>query len=177
MKIADGCFFSINYFLRHCPTVLENRYEYSRFAYSYTNIFALNRESYAFIRESFASIRESYLFILESYLFILESYPFIRESFAFIRESYALIREILYVFLYDKETNGFTYSNDIPFNCVMFQILTTVPLTPVSTGHVRIQEPPTAARVMPAGPDKTVVKVTDSMLPCPDTSLKIKQRK
>lgn len=56
----------------------------------------------------------------------------------------------------------------------MFQILTTVPLTPVSTGHVRIQEPPTAARVMPAGPDKTVVKVTDIMLPYPDTSLKTK---
>ena len=56
----------------------------------------------------------------------------------------------------------------------MLQILTTVPLTPVSTGRARIQESPTAARVMPAGPDKTVVKVTDIMLPYPDTSLKIK---
>ena len=78
------------------------------------------------------------------------------------------------VFLYDKEPNWLSYSNDLLCNCVMLQILTTAPLTPVSTGHVRIQEPPTAARVMPAGPDKTVVKVTDSMLPYPDTSLKTK---
>ena len=98
----------------------------------------------------------------------------IRDSYALISESFALIREkyMFNVFLYENKPNGFSYSNDLPCNCVMFQILTTVPLTPVSTGHVRIQESPTAARVMPAGRDKTVVKVMDSMLPYPDTSLK-----
>ena len=53
-------------------SVLEKRYENSRFAHFYTNSFALIHESFALIRESNA---------------------FIRESFAIIRERYALIPE------------------------------------------------------------------------------------
>ena len=41
-------------------SVLEKRYEHSRFAPFYTNSFALIRESFALIRESFALIRESF---------------------------------------------------------------------------------------------------------------------
>ena len=65
-------------------SVLEKRYEHSRFAHFYTNSFALIRESFALFRESYA---------------------FIRESFALIRESYALIREKYNFFLYENEPN------------------------------------------------------------------------
>ena len=63
-------------------TVLEKRYENSRFAHFYTSIFALIRESNVFIRKSYAFIRESYALIRESFAFIRESYALIRESFA-----------------------------------------------------------------------------------------------
>ena len=72
-------------------SVLEKRYEHSRFANFYTNSFALIRESFAFFRESFALFRKSYAFI--------------RESYALIRESYALIREKYNFFLYENEPN------------------------------------------------------------------------
>ena len=65
-------------------SVLEKRYEHSRFAHFYTNCFALIPGSFALIRESYA---------------------FIRESFALIRESYALIRENYIFFLYENEPN------------------------------------------------------------------------
>ena len=65
-------------------SVLEKRYEHSRFAHFYTNSFALIRESFALFRESDA---------------------FIRESLALIRESYALIRENFNFFLYENEPN------------------------------------------------------------------------
>ena len=71
-------------------SVLEKRYEHSRFANFYTNSFALD-----LIRESFALFRESYAFI--------------RESFALIRESYALIREKYNFFLFENEPNGLSY--------------------------------------------------------------------
>ena len=74
-------------------SVLEKRYEHSRFAHFYTNSFALIREL----------IRESYALIRESYAFIRKSYAFIRESFTLIRESYALIREKYMFFLYENE--------------------------------------------------------------------------
>ena len=76
-------------------SVLENRYEQSRFAHFYTNSFALICESFALIRESFALFRESYAFI--------------RESFALTRESYALIREKYIFFLYENEPNRLSY--------------------------------------------------------------------
>ena len=75
-------------------SVLEKRYEHSRFAYFYTNSFALIRESFALFRESYALFRE---------------------SFALIRESYALIREKYNLFLYENEPNRLSY------NCMLFQ--------------------------------------------------------
>ena len=48
-------------------TVLKNSNENSRFAYTYTNRFALIRESYAFIRESFTLIPECYVLIRENF--------------------------------------------------------------------------------------------------------------
>ena len=83
-------------------SVLEKRYEHSRFAHFYTNSFALIRESFALFRESFALIRESFALFRESYAFI-------RESFALIRESYALIREKYFFFLYENEPNRLSY--------------------------------------------------------------------
>ena len=65
-------------------SVLEKRYEHSRFAHFYTNSFALIRESFALFCERFA---------------------FIRESYAFIREIFALIREKYIFFLYENEPN------------------------------------------------------------------------
>ena len=53
------------------PSVLEKKYEHSRFAHFYTNSFGLIRESYALFRESHAFIRESYAFIREKYNFFL----------------------------------------------------------------------------------------------------------
>ena len=76
-------------------SVLEKRYELSRFAPFYTNSFALIRESFALIREGFALIRESFALF--------------RESYAFIRESYALIREKYNFFLYENEPNKLSY--------------------------------------------------------------------
>ena len=50
--------------MEFCQTVLENRYENSRFLYTYTNILALIRERYAFIRESYALLRDKYNYFL-----------------------------------------------------------------------------------------------------------------
>ena len=69
-------------------SVLEKRYEHSRFAHFYTNNFALIRESFALIREIFALFRE---------------------SFALFRVSYALIREKYNFFLYENEPNRLSY--------------------------------------------------------------------
>ena len=76
-------------------SVLEKRYENSRFVHFYTKSFALLRESFALIRESFALIRESFALF--------------RESYAFIRESFALIREKYNFFLYENEPNRLSY--------------------------------------------------------------------
>ena len=45
-------------------SVLEKRYEHSRFAPFYTNSFALIREDFALFRESYALICEKYNFFL-----------------------------------------------------------------------------------------------------------------
>ena len=69
-------------------TVLKNSNENSRFAYTYTNRFALIRESFTLIPECYVLIRESYAFTRESFAFIRESFAVIRECFAFFREKY-----------------------------------------------------------------------------------------
>ena len=75
--------------MNNFASVLEKRYENSRFAHFYTNSFTL-------IRESFALIRESSAFIRESFALFRESYALIRKSYALIRKSYALIREKIF---------------------------------------------------------------------------------
>ena len=71
-------------------SVLEKRYENSRFAHFYTNSFALIRESNAIIRESFMLIRESYAFIRESVALIRENNALIREKYIYENEPYRL---------------------------------------------------------------------------------------
>ena len=90
-------------------SVLEKRYEHSRFAHFYTNSFALIRESFALIRESYAFIRESFAFIRESFALFRESFALFRESFALFRKSFALIREKYNFFLYENEPNRLSY--------------------------------------------------------------------
>ena len=82
----------LNSFNLKC-SVLEKRYENSRFVHFYTNNFALIRERIAFIRKSNAIIRESFALIRESYALIRESFTLIRESYALFRKGFALIRE------------------------------------------------------------------------------------
>ena len=78
-------------------TILEKRYENSRFAHFSTNSFAL-------IRKNFAFVRETYAFLRKSYALIPESFASFRESYALFREGFALIRE--------KKYNFFPYENE-----------------------------------------------------------------
>ena len=88
-----------------CPTVLEKRYKNSRFAYFYTNSFALFRESYALICEGYAWIRESYALIRERFAFIRESILFIHESI------WIIIIEHFNKTLFRMNNMGFYYVN------------------------------------------------------------------
>ena len=74
----------LNSFNLKC-SVLETRYENSRFVHFYTNNFALIRERIAFICKRNAIIRESFALICESYALIRESFALFREGFALIR--------------------------------------------------------------------------------------------
>ena len=76
-------------------TVLKNSNENSRFAYTYTNRFAL-------IRESFTLIPECYVLIRESYAFTRESFAFIRESFVFICKCLEILRDKNNIFPYEN---------------------------------------------------------------------------
>ena len=72
----EGCFLYIS-------IIFRNKSSFCIYTCTYTNRFALIRESYAFIRESFTLIRESYAFIRESFALIRECFAFIREKYNF----------------------------------------------------------------------------------------------